>query len=186
MTVPTTLRTERLLLRPFQPGDVDDVLDYRNDPEFARFLAHVPQPFTRADAEKFVELNMAEPWDRSPVFAVVFEGRLIGTVNFELEEADNQTAMVGYAIGRRWWGRGIAVEAARAAIAWATAAFGLTRVWASTDLPHVRSQRVLEKLGMRRETVCAGAGVDRRGEPVDVVVYGLDVSAQNSRYGVET
>lgn len=35
------LRTERLLLRPFQVGDVGDALAYRDDEEFARFLPHI-------------------------------------------------------------------------------------------------------------------------------------------------
>jgi ribosomal-protein-alanine N-acetyltransferase len=150
MTVPILLRTERLTLRPFQDSDVEDALSYRDDPEFARFLPHIPQPFTRRDAEAFVALNMSEPWERSPTFAVVLEGTLIGTVNFEVD-ADMRAAMLGYAIGRAWWGRGLAIEAARATIAWAVDTFSLVRIWASTDARHVRSRRVLEKLGMQPE-----------------------------------
>src|SRR5678815_2564547 len=125
------LRTQRLLLRPFAAADVEDALAYRDDEEFARFLPHIPQPFTRRDAEAFVALNMTEPWDRSPTFALVLEGKLIGTVSFELD-ASARAAMLGYAIGRSWWGRGLAVEAAGAAMAWAIDTFGLIRVWAST------------------------------------------------------
>ena len=174
--MPTQITTERLLLRPFQSGDVDDALAYRDDVEFARFLPHIPQPFTRGDAETFVATNMSEPWDRSPTFAVVLGGRVIGTVNFEVD-ATTRTAMLGYAIGRAWWGRGIATEAAQAAMAWAIEAFHLVRVWASTDLGNVRSQRVLEKLGMRRESVRVADHVGRDGKDVDEVVYGLDVVA---------
>ena len=105
MTAPILLRTKRLTLRPFQDSDVEDALSYRDDPEFARFLPHIPQPFTRRDAEVFVALNMSEPWARSPTFAVVLEGTLIGTVNFEVD-ADLRAAMLGYAIGRAWWGEG--------------------------------------------------------------------------------
>src|SRR3954471_21233665 len=114
MTARTELRTERLLLRAFESADVEDALTYRNDTEFARFLSHIPQPFTRRDAEAFVALNMSEPWERSPTFAVVLDGRVIGTVNLEVD-AETRTAMLGYAIGQAWWGRGIATEAARAA-----------------------------------------------------------------------
>src|SRR5215207_7825366 len=132
MATHLVIQTQRLLLRPFEIGDVDDALSYRDDPEFARFLPHIPQPFTRRDAEVFVALNMSEPWARSPTFAVVLEGTLIGTVNFEVD-ADMRAAMLGYAIGRAWWGRGLAIEAARAAIAWAVDTFSLVRLWASTD-----------------------------------------------------
>jgi RimJ/RimL family protein N-acetyltransferase len=174
MIAPIVLRTERLLLRLFEPGDVEDVLSYRDDREFARFLSHVPQPFTRNDARAFVALNIAEPWDCSPTFAVVLDGRVIGTVNLEIN-ADSRTAMLGYAIGRPWWGQGIAAEAARTVIEWGVTAFGLTRVWASTDVHHLRSQRVLEKLGMRRERVVLGHHLGRDGEVIDEVVYEIDV-----------
>jgi RimJ/RimL family protein N-acetyltransferase len=166
------LRTERLLLRPFVAADVEDALAYRDDEEFARFLPHIPQPFTRRDAEAFVALNMTERWDRSPTFALVLEGKMIGTVSFELDPS-SRTAMLGYAIGRSWWGRGLAVEAARSAMAWAIDTFGLTRIWASTDARNDRSIRVLEKLGMSREALRVAHHVGRSGEWVDEIVYGL-------------
>lgn len=144
------LRTERLLLRRFEPGDVDDALAYRNNPEFARYLPHIPQPFTRADAEAFVRQNIDEPWHELPTFAVVLEGRVIGTVNLEID-AKRRSAMLGYAIARAQWGRGIATEAARAVLAWAFVEHSLAEVWASTEAGNRRSQRVLEKLGLRRD-----------------------------------
>jgi ribosomal-protein-alanine N-acetyltransferase len=173
-----TLQTERLILRPFVADDVNDALAYRDDAELARFLPHIPQPFTRRDAEAFVAMNMAEPWDRSPTFAVVLDDKLIGTVSFEVDAAE-RTAMLGYAIGRAFWGRGIAVEAARAAMEWATITFGLTRIWASTDARNVRSIRVLEKLGMARESLRVADHLGREGEPVDEVVYALDLSSRD-------
>jgi [ribosomal protein S5]-alanine N-acetyltransferase len=144
------IRTARLVLRSFRTTDVDDALGYRDDPEFARFLPHVPQPFTRADAEAFVAVNMTEPWETLPTFAVVLEDRVIGTVNFHIDPATH-TAMLGYAIARAHWGRGIAVEAATAAIAWAISEHALVEIWASTAIAHVRSRRVMEKLGMAYE-----------------------------------
>ncbi|HWA82243.1 MAG TPA: GNAT family N-acetyltransferase [Fimbriimonadaceae bacterium] len=139
--------TKRLVLRPFQTGDVGDCLDYRNDAEFARYLPHIPQPFTRLDAEAFVRQNMTEPFDRSPTFAVVLGDKVIGTVNLEID-AVSGSAMLGYAIGRNYWGRGLATEAAEAVLSWAFGVLELGRVWASVSPGNVRSQRVLTKLGM--------------------------------------
>lgn len=141
------LRSARLRLRAFRATDVDDALAYRNDPDFARFLPHIPQPFTHADAEAFVEINMTEPWDTLPTFAVVLDDHVIGTVSFMIDPGA-RSAMIGYAIGRAHWGRGIAVEAARAAIAWAVGAHALDEIWAATHVDHVRSRRVMEKLGL--------------------------------------
>ncbi|MBA3777418.1 MAG: GNAT family N-acetyltransferase [Betaproteobacteria bacterium] len=175
----TTLRTKRLLLRPFEVGDIADALSYRDDKEFARFLPHIPQPFTRNDAETFVALNISEPWDRSPTFAVVLHGRVIGTVNLQVS-TEAHAAMLGYAIGSRWWGQGVATEAAQAVMAWGIPTFALTRVWASTDIRHLRSQRVLEKLGMRREAILPGHHLGRDREVIDEVVYGIDLAATNT------
>ncbi len=169
------LRTQRLLLRPFRPEDVDDAMAYRDDDEFARFLPHIPQPFTRSDAEAFVAVNMATEGTNSPTFGVVLGDTLIGTVNVEVDEA-GQSAMLGFAIGRPWWGRGLATEAARAVMVWAIEAFDLRRVWASTDDRNLGSQGVLRKLGMQREALRARDHVGRGGEPVDEVVYGVDVT----------
>jgi len=118
---------------------------------------------------------MSENWQQSPIFAVVLDGKLIGTVNLEVDRS-SRTAMLGYAIGRRWWGRGLATEAARAAMAWAVEVFHLERIWASTDARNTKSQRVLEKLGMQREAVRAEDHVGRDGNPVDEVVYGLNLT----------
>lgn len=141
------LRTPRLVLRSFRDTDVEDALAYRNDPEFARFLRHIPQPFTRADAEAFVDVNMTEPWETLPTFAVVLDDRVIGTVNFNIDSS-RRRAMIGYAIARAHWGRGIAVEAASAALEWVFAEHDPIEIWASTDPAHARSRRVLEKLGL--------------------------------------
>jgi [ribosomal protein S5]-alanine N-acetyltransferase len=170
------LHTERLCLRAFRTEDVADASTYRNDADFVRFLRHVPHPFTRADAEAFVALNMSEDWQQSPTFAVVLDGKLIGTINLEVDRP-TRTAMLGYAIGRAWWGQGLAVEAARSVLEWAAAEFELTRIWASTDARNTRSRRVLEKVGMHSETVRVGDHLGRDGQPVDEVVYHMNVEA---------
>ncbi|MCW5802082.1 MAG: GNAT family N-acetyltransferase [Deltaproteobacteria bacterium] len=153
------LRTDRLTLRRFRPSDVDDALAYRGDPEFARYLPHVPQPFTRSHAEEFVAINIADRY----TWAVVVGGRVIGTTNLEVED---EIAMLGYALARTHWGRGLATEAARTVLGWAFPALALERIWASTDVDNARSRRVLAKLGMRHE--------DTRGREV---FYGLPRAA---------
>jgi ribosomal-protein-alanine N-acetyltransferase len=165
------LRTERLLLRPFRASDVDDTLAYRDDEEFTRYLHWVPQPFTRRDAEEFVARNVLEPWETSPTFAVVFEGRVVGSINLEVD-ATNQIAMLGYAITRGQWGKGLTPEAARVTMGWGFETFKLAKIWASTDLRNQRSWRVMEKLGMRREALLRSHSV-ARGQRIDDVWYGI-------------
>lgn len=165
------LRTNRLVLRRFRSSDIDDVLLYRDDAEFSRYLPHIPQPFTRQDAEEFVARNMAEPWDVSPTFAVVLEGAVIGTVNLDVDQA-HSIAMLGFAISRTHWGKGIGSEAVWATVDWGFEAFGLAKIWAATDTRNARSQRLMEKLGMRLEGRLRSHERARDGR-TDRLCYGL-------------
>jgi putative addiction module component (TIGR02574 family) len=80
-------------------------------------------------------------------------------------DARNASATLGYAIGRAWWGQGLATEAARAVLTWAGAMFGLRQIRASTDARNTGSLRVMEKLGMQRVTVRARDRVGRDDHP---------------------
>src|SRR5215813_5881693 len=171
MVEPVELRTDRLVLRQFRPSDVEDVLAYRDDAEFSRYLPHIPQPFTRRDAEEFVMRNIAEPWNEFPTFAVALRDTVIGTVNFSVSRADG-IAMLGFAVSRAHWGKGIGSEAVSAAVAWGFDAFGLAKIWTATDARNVRSQRLMEKLGMQLEGRLRSHERARDGR-TDKLCYGL-------------
>jgi ribosomal-protein-alanine N-acetyltransferase len=80
--------------------------------------------------------------------------------------------MLGFAIARASWGKGIGSEAARAAVAWGFDAFDLARIWATTDARNVRSQRLMEKLGMQLEGRLRSHEQARDGR-ADKLCYGL-------------
>ncbi|MCY4393340.1 MAG: GNAT family N-acetyltransferase [Chloroflexi bacterium] len=163
------LRTERLLLRPYRSGDVDDVFAYATDPEWSRYL-EVPSPYTRRDAEEFVAtLLLADP-AKNPTWAVVYEGRASG--NIDLRVRDHNLAEMGYSIAHPLWGQGLTTEAARAAIAYGFESMGLARIQAVADIRNSASWRVMEKLGMTREGVLRGNRLIR-DERTDDVLYAI-------------
>ena len=161
------LRTERLLLRPFRSGDVDDVFAYATDPEWSRYLP-VPDPYTRRDAEEFVARCLLADGERRFEWAVVHDGRVSGGVSLTVHRPG--VAELGYSTARLLWGQGLATEAARAVIAHAFENLGLVRIQAFADVRNKGSWRVMEKLGMQRVGVAHG---DRLvgGERVDSVSY---------------
>jgi [ribosomal protein S5]-alanine N-acetyltransferase len=69
-TLPDEIHTPRLLLRPFRQGDIDDVMVYAVDEEWARYLP-VPQPYTRVDAERFLAAETTVDRTRTPSWAIV-------------------------------------------------------------------------------------------------------------------
>jgi ribosomal-protein-alanine N-acetyltransferase len=73
--------------------------------------------------------------------------RLIGVCGFWFFHEPPELELL-YMLSEDCWGRGLAVEAARAVMQYGFAALGMTRIQASTDAPNVASVRVMEKLGM--------------------------------------
>ncbi len=167
--MPPTLRTQRLLLRPFRLDDVDDVVGYATDPEWARYLP-VPRPYTRRSAEEFVAKAIRADDETRFQWAIAHEGRASGGLNLGIGGADS--AEIGYDIARPLWGQGLATEAAAAVIAFGFEELGLARVQAVADIRNTASWRVIEKLGMQREGVVR---MNRpvRGERADGVLYAV-------------
>jgi RimJ/RimL family protein N-acetyltransferase len=86
-----------------------------------------------------------------------------------LEHAGN--VAIGYWIGRRFWGRGIASDALRALSAHAIETLRPRRLWANVMGANAASARVLEKAGYLREAVLARAIVDREGNAHDELIF---------------
>ena len=164
------LRTNRLVLRPFEITDVDDAWAYASDPEVARFRP-LPDPYTRNDALDFVNRQIRTDWSTNPGFAIALGQRVVGGISLHVNP-EHETAELGYLLGIRWWGKGIATEAARAVVDWGFRRFNLHKVYARAHVSNRRSWRVMEKLGMTREGVLRGHW-KMREEHVDLVYYGI-------------
>lgn len=171
-TLPETIETERLRLRPWELADVEDVLSYAGDPEWSRYLRLVPQPYSRGDAEQFLARQILLDRTTHPAWAVVLDGTVIGGINLHFR-FEHRQAELGYSVARRHWNRGFATEAAAAVI---DAAFrthaDLAKVQARADVDNTASQRVMEKVGMMKEGVLRQNRVER-GEAIDEAWFGI-------------
>lgn len=148
-----TLRTARLVLRGFRMADVDVVRDLASDPGVARNTLNIPHPYEREDAESWIQSHPNQLERRESVtYAVTadVEGGVVGAVGLILE-FEHERAELGYWIGRPFWGRGYATEAARAVVAWGFRALELHRIHASHFPRNPASGQVLRNLGMRHE-----------------------------------
>ena len=169
--LPDIIETARLRLRPFRLQDVDDVLIYASDPEWARYLP-VPQPYTKTDAEQFIAGQVLLDRAVHPAWAIEHAGAAIGGINIRFH-FDHHVGEMGYSIARSYWGQGLATEAARAVMAAAFAAYAsLNRLRAMADARNIASLRVMEKLGMVREGVLRQNRL-MRGELIDEVWCGV-------------
>ena len=164
------LKTERLLIRPFEFKDVEDVLGYSSDPEVARYVP-MPQPYTRDELDGVVARQVLADWSSRPLFAIVFEHHVVGGIGLRIDKS-HDTAELGYALARPCWGKGLMPEAARAVITWGFERYALHKVYAFADTRNRRSWHVMEKLGMPREGVLRGHH-KFRDEHIDDAYYGI-------------
>ena len=150
--LPERIETDRLKLRLYRLEDVEDILLFASDPEWARYLP-VPQPYTKSDAETFVAGQLLRDRKTEPSWAIEHAGSVIGGINIGFD-ADHRVGEIGFSIARSLWGKGLTTEAAGAVINEAFSVYSdLNRVHAPADERNVGSLRVMEKLGMRREGV---------------------------------
>ena len=95
---------------------------------------------------------------------------IVATVGFHTISAVSGTAEITYDVAPSHWGLGIATAACRAATLWGFEAKAWHRVQATTVLPNVRSQRVLERCGFKREGLVRNFRLVR-GKPTDYWLY---------------
>lgn len=142
------LETERLILRTWTYEDADELFEICREPEV---MLHIGDRKPYESVEKAKEfLNWAVSYQKENGFcrwAVIEKssGKIIGSCGFarrEMEEVE-----LGYLFAREKWGKGFATEAASACLKYGFENIGLTKIIALTDIDHVKSQKVLEKIG---------------------------------------
>jgi ribosomal-protein-alanine N-acetyltransferase len=163
----TTLATQRLLLRPFGPGDAEAHARLYDDPDVTRWLGDGPwlgeaaRARSRATLARFAEGWAMHGWG---VWAVTdrMSGEVMGQCGLKHLQLDANAAPeveVLYALERRHWGRGLASEAAGAALDHGFGALALPRIVAVARPDNHASRAVLEKLGLRYERELSLSGI---------------------------
>ena len=147
------LTTERLRLRAPSPRDAGALLAILGDPEVTRYH-NVPTLATLEDARALLErLEQRHAAGETIRWAIelVEPVEMIGTVGLLRFDVEHRHAEVGYEIARRWWGRGLAPEAAAAVTRYGFSVLGLHRIEAGVLPGNDASVRVLQKLGFLEE-----------------------------------
>ena len=167
----TILETERLLLRQFKADDAEFIFELLNDPSWIQNIGD-RNIRTLDDACAYIVNGPAASYAKNGfglwLVALKETNESIGMCGLirreNLEDVD-----IGYALLPRFWGKGYAVEAARAAKDYAKDVVGLKRLVAIVDPTNQGSIRVLEKLGLRYEKMVRLAADD-----IDLKFFAID------------
>jgi [ribosomal protein S5]-alanine N-acetyltransferase len=159
MEPPRVIETPRLRLRLPVESDIDAIFEYGSDAAVTA-LMDWRRLTDRAEAADFLA-GTAEAWRLGTEFTWVItelhDDFVIGATSIR---ARNNDADFGYVLNQRYWGRGLAAEAASSVVSWTVSVREIPRVWATCDAENRRSMRVLEKLGLVREGL-APSGIIR-------------------------
>jgi RimJ/RimL family protein N-acetyltransferase/predicted nucleotidyltransferase len=152
-SVPSTIETFRLLLRPMRADDFNALFEIFTDPQV--MASFDSEPFTPAQMQQWLQRNLDHQtrFDYG-LFSVIEKasGRLIGDCGLEQMEVEGQTvAELGYDLRSDVWNRGFATEAASAVRDYAFQVLRLPRLLSLIRVGNAASQRVAEKIGMQRE-----------------------------------
>lgn len=155
---PITLTTDRLRLRNFVPGDLDAVYEICQDPTIRRWTV-VPDPYTRQDAEFFLNRMVPDGWREDSEYAFAAEpvagGPLLAAV--ALTSRGSGVWEVGYWLREESRGLGYMTEIVRALAHWAFTGLGCVRLLWRAEVGNAGSRAVAERVGFAME------GVQRAG-----------------------
>ena len=156
-------------LRPWVRGDAPAIVEcLAGDTELAGWLDRLPQPYTLADAQFYIEMEGEEK------FAVTDAetNRVLGSIGLRWDEAES-SAEVGYWLRRDAQGNGYMTRAAVLISRYALEQ-GAARVFLRADPENVASCRVAEKAGFTHEGVLRSAHWNERlGRRQDWAIYSL-------------
>jgi [ribosomal protein S5]-alanine N-acetyltransferase len=145
----SALETERLLLRPVEESDFEDLCELYADPDVMRYLAR-GHPLTRDETRERLDRMLAHWQDHGYGIWSVFhraDGEYVGRCGIVTTHALGAPE-VAYTFYRRFWGRGLATEACRRVVEHGFEVLLLPRLLGVARVENVGSQRVMVKLGM--------------------------------------
>ena len=168
------LETERLILRPFVDGDAPRVAELAGDKAISDTTVRIPHPYSEEEALLWIGRHKSIRDKGLALFYAVDlkeSLELIGSTGVDVDHIHSR-GTIGYWIGREYWNRGYATEAASLLLEYLFNVLKLHKVDSHHFARNLASGRVLEKLGTKREGLLR-EHISKSGSWEDVVEYGI-------------
>ncbi|MCV2367916.1 GNAT family N-acetyltransferase [Roseateles oligotrophus] len=167
-----TLHTDRLVIRPMSAvADAAFMLTLLNDATWLRFIGDRGVR-TLEEAQRYIETGPVDMYARLGFGFCIVESKQTGLAlgACGISQRDYlDSPDIGFAFLPQHAGQGYAFEAAAAVLRYAQTELGLTTILATTRLDNLRSQQLLEKLGLRFERLMPHPDGSER----QLMVYGI-------------
>jgi RimJ/RimL family protein N-acetyltransferase len=155
MKTDLTIKTDRLILRPFERSDLEEVLSYYSLPDVQRYLDWKARDKTEAKAafdSMRKQTRLTRPGEVLTLGVVrKNDGKVMGHVALRYTDATAAQGEIRFALGPAFRRKGYGTEAVKAAVNLAFNEYKFHRVFARTDGKNEASARLLKGIGMRLE-----------------------------------
>lgn len=145
------IETARLLIRMFQPDDLDDLSRIYADADVMKYLSG--HALTREETAGWLDYFL-NGWQEYGFgwWAVVLKarGELIGHCGLQFIHSTSEIE-VTYGLAKAFWRMGLASEAARACLRYGFEELKLDHILALADPENFGSHRVMQRVGMTYE-----------------------------------
>lgn len=150
------LETKRLILRPWEENDAENLYEYARDPDIGPVAGWPPH----RSVEESREIIRTVLSDRN-TFAICEKetGEAIGSIGLKTGEATDLTdredeCELGFWVGKPFWGRGYIPEAAQELLRYAFEKLAMSTVWCGYYDGNEKSRRAQEKIGFTHHHTC--------------------------------
>lgn len=155
------LETERLLLRPWEESDAEELYKYAKDPSVGP-IAGWPAHTSVEESRKIIR----EVLSVSETYAIIWKetGLPIGAIGIktgdqtDLTDAEDECEL-GYWLGVPYWGQGIMPEAVKEVLRYGFEELGMKTIWCAYYDGNNKSKRVQEKCGFKYHHTTEGIEV---------------------------
>lgn len=142
-------QTENLLLRSWLESDIKPLQEMNKDAEVMKFFPNI------LSADESLELyhrfqNNPRPFCFYPA-EEKSSGEFIGFVGLNIPSFMPDVVEIGWRLRRKFWGKGYATEAAKKWLKIGFEECGLSEIVSFTTQPNIRSQAVMNRIGLKRD-----------------------------------
>lgn len=167
-----TIRTERLIMRPWKKNDAEALYSYAKNPAVGPNAGWKPHESVKESLMIIKKLFIP-----NQVWAIVEveSGEIVGSIGFEddTHRPDLASRELGYSLRQESWGQGIMTEAAKAVIEYGFRNLGLELISILTSPENQRSQGVIKKCGFLYEGTLRKCYLLYDGSYRDSQIYSL-------------
>ena len=143
-----SLYTARLIIRPWDDFDADELFELAKEPEIGEMCGWEPHKHIR---DTFFALHNFLEMDGCFAICLKESGDIIGSIglsfgnNSNIVESDNECEL-GFWIGKPYWNNGYATEASKKIVEYAFENLNIAKIWCCYYEENIKSKRVQERL----------------------------------------